>query len=102
MSEEKTEAPKVSTNPALVEFPRDEWGFTSELRAAGLRAASAVNGNNDKQAVFMGTLRTLALHATARLEPDAAALVKHGEQIAAREASAYQRVASRGIQPSAD
>lgn len=99
MSEEKTEAPKVSTNPALVEFPRDEWGFTTELRAAGLLAASSVNGNKEKQAIFNATLRVLAQHAAARLKPDADALVKYAEKIAEREASAYQRVASRGIQP---
>jgi hypothetical protein len=81
----------------MVEFPRDEWGFTSELRAAGLRAASAVRGNDAKQALFVATLRVLAQHAAARFEGDAAAIVAQGKEIEARNASALHRVASRGV-----
>ena len=88
----------VSTNPALVEFPRDEWGFTSDLRKAGLQAASSVRGNPEKQALFVATLRVLAQHAAARLKGDAAELKARGEEIEARNASAYQRVASHGVQ----
>lgn len=88
----------VSGNPAFVEFPRDEWGFTSELRAVGLRAASAVNGNADKHALLVATLRVLAQHAQARLNGDADALQALGEQIAKRDASTFHRVASHGVQ----
>lgn len=96
MSEDTKPTP-VSGNVALVEFPRDEWGFTSELRAAGLRAASAVRGNAEKQALFVATLRVLAQHAAARLKSDAADLVAQGAAIEKRNASALHRVASHGV-----
>ena len=72
MSDE-TETPQaapapVSSNPALVEFPTDPWGMTAELRKAGLRAASSLRGSEEKQAIFLATLRVLAQHALARLE----------------------------------
>jgi hypothetical protein len=87
----------ISANPALVEFPRDQWGMTSELRKAGIRAASAVRGNPEKQALLIATLRVIAQHAAARVGADASALVDRGARIAARESSQYQRVASRGV-----
>lgn len=80
----------------MVEFPRDTWGFTTELRKAGLKAASSVRGNADKQALFIATLRVLAQHATARVKGDAAAHVARGAAIAERDASTFHRVASRG------
>lgn len=92
-------ANEVSSNPALVEFPRDEWGFTSDLRKAGLAAASAIYGNPEKQALFIATLRVLAQHAGARVNSDAAALKAEGERIEARNAGALHRVASHGIAP---
>ncbi|MGX9389616.1 hypothetical protein ACWX0O_01700 [Nitrobacteraceae bacterium UC4449_H16] len=96
MSEDTT-TQTVSANPALVEFPRDLWGMTAELRKAGLRAAGSVRGNPEKQALFVATLRVLAQHSAARVRADADALIERGEKIAAREASAFQRVASRGV-----
>lgn len=92
-----TETP-VSTNPAMVEFPRDVWGMTTELRKAGLRAASAVRGNAEKHKLFLATLRVLAQHSAARLNSDAEGTAAHAAKIAARAASAYQRVASHGVQ----
>lgn len=86
----------VATNPALVEFPRDQWGMTSELRKAGLRAASSVRGNPEKQALLLQTLRVIAQHSQARLQSDADALIARGEKIAERNASSLHRVASHG------
>lgn len=65
-----TDKPKVPANPALVEWPRDEWGFTSALRQELLRVASAIRGSDEKQKLFLGTLGIAAQHAQARFERD--------------------------------
>jgi hypothetical protein len=91
MATEKKAASAVPANPALVEFPRDEWGFTTELRKVGLQAAQRVRGNDEKHKLFIDTIKILAQHAIARLEGDAAALVAEIEAIAERDASALHR-----------
>ena len=60
----------VSANPATVEFPRDTWGFTSELKKHALRAAASVNGSDDKQQLLMDTLAVLVKHVVARFPKD--------------------------------
>lgn len=60
----------VSPNPALVEFPRDTWGFTTALRKYGLLVAGAIRGDDEKLALYIQTLGILAQHATARIEGD--------------------------------
>lgn len=87
----------VSHNAAFVEFPRDKWGMTSELRKAGLRAAGSVRGNKEKYDLFVSTLRVLAQHAAARIKTDAEAIAAQAAKIEARNASAFQRVASHGV-----
>lgn len=62
----------VSVNPALVEFPQDPWGFTRGLRAAILKAASSVKGQQDKQDVLYGTLAVGMKHIQNRLKLDKA------------------------------
>ncbi|QWY83443.1 hypothetical protein [Rhizobium phage RHph_X3_9] len=62
--------PTVSSNPAQVEFPRDEWGFTSNLRKYGLLVAGAIRGDDAKLALYIQTLGILAQHAQARLPAD--------------------------------
>ncbi|QXP44103.1 hypothetical protein [Stappia phage SI01] len=62
----------VSANPARVEFPRDQWGFTSALRKYGLLVASAVRGDEKKLELFLITLGILAQHAQARFPGDVA------------------------------
>lgn len=84
----------VSTNAALVEFPRDQWGMTSELRKAGLRACSSVRGNEEKHKLLLQTLRVIAQHSAARLQGDADALVARGAQIASAQTSHLHRVSS--------
>ena len=69
----------VSANTALVEWPRDEWGSLSSLRKELLLAASNIRGQDDKQEVFLNTLKTAALHAIARFSGDKAALVAEVE-----------------------
>ncbi|WP_156164421.1 hypothetical protein [Bradyrhizobium sp. LTSP885] len=103
MSKEKTEtkaeapaAPAVSANPALVEFPRDTWGFTSELRKIGLLAASDVRGNKEKQDLYLATLRVLAQHSLARFNRDAADLLAQIAEIEERDASLTRRQFGRG------
>lgn len=87
----ETKGTAVPANPALVEFPRDQWGFTSELRKAGLRAASAVRGDDEKHKLFLDTIRILAQHALARLEGDAEAVAARVKQVAEQEASIFRR-----------
>ncbi|QPC44924.1 hypothetical protein HW532_20825 [Kaustia mangrovi] len=73
----------VSKNPAEVEFPRDPWGMTTELRRAGLRAAASVRGNEEKQRLYLATLQVLAAHVKARLKDDQAAFKARLERQAA-------------------
>jgi hypothetical protein len=63
---------QAAKNPATIEFPRDEWGMTTELRKAGLRGAASIRGNEAKLRVYLATLSILALHAKARLDDDKA------------------------------
>ena len=69
----------VSANTALVEWPRDEWGSLSNLRKELLLAASNIRGQDDKQEVFLNTLKTAAMHAIARFSADKAALIAEVE-----------------------
>jgi hypothetical protein len=91
MATEKKAAPTVSANPALVEFPRDEWGFTTELRKAGIQAAQRIRGNEEKHKLYIETIKILVQHALARFEGDAAALIAEIAAIAERDASALHR-----------
>lgn len=78
----------VAANPAKVEFPRDTWGFTSELKKAALKAASSVNGQEDKQQLLLDTLSVIVKHVIARLPKDRefrAHLRAQGEKAAADE-----------------
>jgi hypothetical protein len=69
----------VSANSALVEWPRDEWGSLSALRKELLLAAGNIRGQDDKQEVFLNTLKTAALHAIARFDADKAAIAAEVE-----------------------
>jgi hypothetical protein len=69
----------VSANSALVEWPRDEWGSLSNLRKELLLAASNIRGQDDKQEVFLNTLKTAAMHAIARFSADKTALIAEVE-----------------------
>ena len=88
---------KVSANPAMVEFPLDRWGMTSELRKAGIRAAQSVRGDPEKQALLVATLRVLAQHSAARVNSDADAVAARVAKIAARDASATSRMNVHGV-----
>lgn len=87
----ETKGTAVPANPALVEFPRDPWGFTSELRKVGLRAASSIRGNDEKHKLFLDTIRVLAQHALARLEGDAEAVARRIEEVAKQDAAIFRR-----------
>jgi len=93
----ETKDKPVSANPALVEFPRDEWGMTSELRKAGIRAAQSVRGNPEKQALFVATLRILAQHSAARVNSDADAVKARVRKLAERDASPLSRMVVTGV-----
>lgn len=84
------EALPVPSNPAMVEFPRDVWGFTTELRKALLKAAGSVRGNSDKHDVLMQTIRVGAQHAFARLDGDAGNVAAKVAALADKAASRYE------------
>jgi hypothetical protein len=89
--ETKAAPAPVSGNPALVEFPRDTWGFTSDLRKAGLLAASAVRGSQEKQDLLLATLRVIAQHSLARFDGDAEAVQVRLAEIAERDSLVLHR-----------
>lgn len=60
----------VPTNPALLDFPTDPWGFTSALKKETLRAASTVQAQPDKQALLLATMELLIEHIKARFPTD--------------------------------
>ena len=71
----------VSANAAHVEFPRDVWGFTTELRKAGLQAAGRVRGDQSKQELLLQTLSIIAQHALARFPEDQAGNAARAETL---------------------
>lgn len=73
MSATNTNIPKVPANPAKVEFPRDIWGATTELRKAGLKCAGKITHDEQKLTTYLQTLGILAQHAQARYAQNKAA-----------------------------
>ena len=76
--------PSVPANPALVEFPRDEYGTMSALRKELLLAASTIRGNETKQKLFLETLGIAAQHSQARLAADKKAIQQEYDDEVAR------------------
>lgn len=94
-------APKnrVPANPALVEFPRDEYGTMSNLRRELLLAASNIRGNPEKHKLYLATLGIAAQHAQARLSTDAEAIKREyqDEEDRISRANRVGRVAGRVV-----
>lgn len=94
-------APKatVPANPALLEWPRDEWGTLSPLRAELTQAASRIRGNEEKHKLFLATLGYAAQHAQARFASDRQALIQEGQDEADRIANVNRtaRVYGRAV-----
>lgn len=61
---------RVTTNSAIIEWPRDTWGFTSELKKVAVKAVSEIKGQPDKQELFLAVLEILKAHAVARYDVD--------------------------------
>lgn len=61
----------AGSNPALLTFPTDKWGFTSKIKSEILKAASTVRGSEDKHELLIGTLAVLIAHINARKVGDA-------------------------------
>lgn len=83
----KPEKQQVSANPALVEWPRDEWGTLAVLRKELLLNASNIYGNEDKHELYLNTLKTAIMHAIARYEGDRTAVEAEGAAEEARIAN---------------
>lgn len=80
----------VSGNPRHVEFPRDQWGFTTALRKYGLMVAGAIRGDEKKLQLYIQTLGILAQHAQARFPDDQAA---KAAKLAAQDRATAEAVA---------
>lgn len=80
----------VPANPAMINWPQDKWGYTSELRKAGLKLAAGIQGQDDKHALALATLATLARHIHARHQADKKAKAERMEWI---EKDAQARIA---------
>ena len=90
---------RVEANPAKVEFPRDTWGFTSDLKKVALRAASAINGQQDKHDLFIAVLDVLKAHVEARLDVDRAAKLSLVEQKQRLKQERFNRTRTFGAVP---
>lgn len=89
----------AGSNPATLEFPTDKWGFTSAIKQAVLKAASTVNGQDDKHALIVGTMAVLIAHIKARKESDAALQTERRarNQAFADERGPRERVTGRPV-----
>jgi hypothetical protein len=94
-------AASANPNPALLQFPQDTWGFTTELRKVGTRVASNIRGQEDKHLVYMGTLMVLMAHARARLPVDATARMQQIREVSETmaESERYTRVYGKPVNP---
>ena len=75
----------VAVNPALIEWPRDEHGITSELKRAFVQAAMKCKGNPDKERILIGTIMVGLAHTRKRVVKDAeiqAGRVQHIKKMA--------------------
>lgn len=86
----------ATANAATLQFPTDQWGFTSGLKKEVLKAASAVQGQTDKHDLLVGTILVLLAHIKARKDADAAYRVRRLEIQAAAEAERLPREATGG------
>ncbi len=62
--------PVISANPLEIEWPRDEYQMTHNLRNEIKRAAARMYSDKNKLELIKATLKVGAAHATARLERD--------------------------------
>ena len=64
----------VSANPALIVYPTDVWGMTTDLKAAVKFLAARVCGCPEKYKVVQDTLTIALEHMRVRYEEDKARL----------------------------
>lgn len=78
-------------NPRLIEFPYDQFGFTTMLRKEGVRAVGRIKGDKAKMDVFLQTLRVLGDHAKAKIADQSKDAEMAAAAAANREKAAYAR-----------
>ena len=81
------------TNPRDIEWPHDEYGFTTMVRKEGVRAVGRIKADPAKLAVFLDTLRTLAQHAQVKVEDQKVQVEADRAAAAARIAVELERAA---------
>lgn len=63
-------APEISGNFALLVFPTDKWGLTTDLKAASRHLSGRICGSEDKYQLVIDTLNLLIRHIDARYQED--------------------------------
>lgn len=54
---------KVGTNSTKLPWPADRFGITTDLKKEGVKAVRRINGDQDKFAVLLDTMKVLAAFA---------------------------------------
>lgn len=67
-AQEASVAPGVPANPALLEWPSDQYGTTSGIKQPLLDCIGRLNGAPEKLEVFLLTMKMATDHAIARFE----------------------------------
>jgi hypothetical protein len=88
---EKKATKEVSANPMLVEFPRDPYQSTQQLRSVGLKASARVGTQKDKLKLYIETLDVLKAHAIAAFKKRQG-LEKETQEAAIARAAEEQRI----------
>ena len=63
----------VGTNPLTIPWPQDQQGALASLKKGGVDAAKRVNGDKEKLARLLTTLKLIEAHAKAKYKADAEA-----------------------------
>lgn len=79
------------TNPRSIEWPHDEYGFTTLLRKEGVRAVGRIKGDPAKLEVLLLSLRTIGEHAKAKITDQQKDADQTAAAVANREAAHYAR-----------
>lgn len=61
---------EVSDNPTQITWPRDQWGFTSELKKIVIQTAGNVRGHEEKHDLLLNTLAVAIAHVQKRRAKD--------------------------------
>lgn len=90
----------VSSNVSELDFPTDQYGYTSELKKAGLATISRLSGDADKLILLEDVLLLLLSHARARQVSQAAENQRAIDAFNTSQATRYGAGGCNGYQAS--